>query len=148
MSATGLAVFDRTLHETNEWLQDLMYEMGWEDRKLAYKGLRAALQTLRDRMTPEEAVHLGAQLPMLLRGVYYENWKLSDTPWKVRHKEDFFERMREIVVDDTLDIDYDRLTRAVFKLLRHRIAKGEVEDITSVLPQELKELWPHNPDVS
>lgn len=146
MNTTGLAVFDHTLQQTHEWLKDLMHEMGWEDQQLAYKGLRATLQTLRDRMTPEEAVHLGAQLPMLIRGFYYEGWKLSDIPWKIGHKEDFYNRIKEIMADDTLGIDYEQLTRAVFKLLRHRISKGETEDITSILPKELAELWPHDPE--
>lgn len=146
MNTTGLAVFDHTLQQTHEWLKDLMYEMGWEDQQLTYKGLRATLQTLRDRMTPEEAVHLGAQLPMLIRGFYYEGWKLSDMPWKIRNKEDFYERIKEIMADDTLDIDYEQLTRAVFKLLRHRISKGETDDIKSILPKELAELWPHDPE--
>ncbi len=146
MNTTGLAVFDQTLQQTHEWLKDLMYEMGWEDSQLAYKGLRATLQTLRDRMTPEEAVHLGAQLPMLIRGFYYEGWKLSDIPWKIRHKDDFYNRIKEIMADDTLDIDYEQLTRAVFKLLEHRISKGETEDIKSILPKELAELWPHDPE--
>jgi uncharacterized protein (DUF2267 family) len=148
MSTKGLEVFDRTLQETYDWLQDLMSEMGWSDRHLAYNGLRAALQTLRDRMTPEEAVHFGAQLTMLIRGFYYEGWKLSDLPWKISRKEDFFERMREKVVDDNLGIDYEHLTRAVFKLVKNRISEGEVEDIELILPKELRELWPNHPDVS
>ncbi len=148
MSTTGLAVFDRTVHESHEWLQDLMYEMTWADRQLAYKGLRAILQSLRDRLTPEEAVRLGAQLPILIRGFYYEGWKISDTPWKVGGKEDFFERVRLIMADDKLNVDYEQLTRAVFKLLRHRISEGEIKDVTSMMPKELIALWPHTPEAS
>ena len=148
MSDTGLAVFDRTIQETHEWLQDLMYEMAWDDRQMAYRGLRATLQTLRDRMTPEEAVHLGAQLPMLVRGFYYEGWKLSNMPWKISRKEEFFDRVREILADDTLRIDYEDLTRAVFKLIRHRVSDGEAEDVTSILPAELAELWPYDPETA
>ncbi len=146
MSTTGLAVFDRTVHETHEWLHDLMYEMAWADRQMAYKGLRATLHSLRDRLTPEEAVHLGAQLPMLVRGIYYEGWKLSDTPWKVSRKDDFFERVRLIMADDALNIDYEQLTRAVFKLLRHRVSEDEIKDIVSMMPKELIDLWPRNPN--
>lgn len=72
MSITGLDVFDKSLNKTNEWLQDLMDELNFSQRKQAYQALRATLQTLRDRMIVEEAAHLGAQLPMLIRGFYYE----------------------------------------------------------------------------
>jgi uncharacterized protein (DUF2267 family) len=36
------------------------------------------LHALRDRLPPEIAVHLSAQLPMLVRGIYYEGWKADE----------------------------------------------------------------------
>ena len=71
MSMTGLDVFDKTIHITNEWLNDLMYEMNWTEKHKAYSAMRVCLHTLRDRLTVDEATHLGAQLPLLIRGVYY-----------------------------------------------------------------------------
>ena len=71
---TGLDVFDTTVQKTNVWLKDIMQELGWEDRHKAYMGLRTTLHALRDRLTPEEAAQFGAQLPMLIRGLYYEGW--------------------------------------------------------------------------
>lgn len=77
MSATGLEVFDTTLQRTHTWLKDLMLVLGWQDRHKAYRALRATLHALRDRLTVEETAHLGAQLPMLIRGFYYEGWDPS-----------------------------------------------------------------------
>jgi hypothetical protein len=77
MSATGLEVFDTTLHKTNIWLNDLMQIGGWQDRQVAYRALRATLHALRDRLTIDEVAQLSAQLPMLIRGFYYENWDPS-----------------------------------------------------------------------
>jgi uncharacterized protein (DUF2267 family) len=74
MSITGLEVFDTTLQKTNEWLQEIMQEFGTENRQQAYAALRATLHTLRERLPTEETAHLGAQLPMLIRGIYYEGW--------------------------------------------------------------------------
>ena len=78
MSFTGLPIFDETVQLSNLWLNDLMDELSWKDKKRAYRILRATLHALRDRLTPHEAVHLGAQLPMLIRGLYYENWHMKD----------------------------------------------------------------------
>ena len=73
MSNAVLEVFDASLQKTQVWLNDLMSELGWEEKpQKACLALRTALHSLRDRLTNEEAVHLGAQLPILIRGIYYE----------------------------------------------------------------------------
>jgi len=142
MSATGIEAFDRTLQETHNWLKDLMYEMNWDDRHRAYLALRACLQTLRDRLMPEEAAHLGAQLPMLIRGFYYEGWSPANKPVKDRHTEQFLDHIRDYFRNEP-DVDAETIARAVFKLLAHRIAKGEMEDIRLTLPSAIAEdLWP------
>jgi uncharacterized protein (DUF2267 family) len=74
MSTTDLEVFDTTVHKTNSWLHELMEELGWSDRHKAYLALRATLHALRDRLTVQGVAQLGAQLPMLIRGFYYEGW--------------------------------------------------------------------------
>ena len=77
MSTTGLDVFDRTVQETNLWLKSLMEKLVTDDRHVAYFALRATMHALRDRIGPDNAVHLGAQLPMLIRGLYYEGWRME-----------------------------------------------------------------------
>ena len=72
MSATGLEVFDRTLQVTNTWLDEMMETLP-RDRKLAWHVLAAVLRTIRDRVPINLAAHLGAQLPLLVRGTYYDN---------------------------------------------------------------------------
>jgi uncharacterized protein (DUF2267 family) len=141
MSATGLDVFDRTLHKTNIWLNDLMQELGSEDRHEAYLALRAALHALRDRLTVEEAADLGAQLPMLIRGFYYEGWDPSGKPLRERHKEQFLARIRQEFRSQD-GIDPEQVARATFVVLAKRISEGEIEDVQHVLPAEIRNLWP------
>jgi uncharacterized protein (DUF2267 family) len=71
MSTTGLDVFDTTVQKTNNWLNDLMQVLRWPDKHKVYLALRTTLHALRDRLTVEEVAHLGAQLPMLIRGFRY-----------------------------------------------------------------------------
>jgi uncharacterized protein (DUF2267 family) len=141
MSMTGLDVFDRTVQTSNEWLKDLMFELNYEDRHKAYLALKGVLHTLRDRLPVHEAVHLAAQLPMLIRGVYYDGWSPSQVPARINRPEEFFLGVKQAFMGDE-QIDAERITRAVFKMLRHRISAGEIRDITSTLPPELQVLWP------
>jgi uncharacterized protein (DUF2267 family) len=141
MGATGLDVFDTTLQKTNSWLNDLMELLGWQDRHKAYLALRATLHALRDRLSVEEVAQLGAQLPMLIRGFYYEGWDPTGKPLRERHKEEFLARIeRQFRGDDR--IDPEPVARAVFTVLAHRVSAGEIEDVKHVLPDELRDLWP------
>jgi uncharacterized protein (DUF2267 family) len=138
---TGLDVFDNTVQKTNLWLKDIMRELGWEDRHKTYEGMRVTLHTLRDRLTVEEAAHLGAQLPLLVRGVYYESWVPTGKPSKQRHIEEFLAPIRDHFPRDA-SIDAEKVARAVFRVLAEHITLGELKDVQHVLPEELNALWP------
>jgi len=140
MATTGLAVFDRTLHETNLWLSELMEELGGTGREEAYTALKATLHALRDRIGPENAVHLGAQLPILLRGVFYEGWRPAKTPTHERHLEAFLDHLSDRL-PDRLAGDSSLIARAVFNVMWRRIDSGEVAKLIELLPVELRNLW-------
>ena len=141
---TGLDVFDRTVHATNVWLKDVMEELQWDDRHRAYEALRGSLHALRNRLTVEEATDLGAQLPMLIRGLYYEGWNPSKTPIKERRKEEFLHHVRAAFSHTAVaaDIDPERVARAVFRVLAKHVSGGEIKDVKGSLPEPLQGLWP------
>lgn len=142
MSTTGLEIFDTTLQKTHLWLNDIMAELGWEDnRHWAYLALRVVLHTLRDHLTVEEAMDLGAQLPMLIRGFYYEGWTLTGKPVRERHKEEFLAHITQAFRNDER-IDPEQVIRAVFRVLSQRVTAGEISDVKNQLPTALGELWP------
>ncbi|MGD9502865.1 MAG: DUF2267 domain-containing protein, partial [Methyloceanibacter sp.] len=89
--STGLDTFDKTVQESSLWLKDVMERLNTTDRHHAYSTLRAVLHALRDRIGAESAAHLAAQLPMLLRGLFYEGWDPPGKPTKVRHERAFIE---------------------------------------------------------
>jgi len=137
----GLDVFDRTVHKTNNWLKELMEVLGWHDRHKAYLALRITLHALRDRLTVEEVAQLAAQLPMLIRGFYYEGWDPTGKPLKERSKEEFLTRIEEYFSSDD-PVDPEQVARAVFTVLSNRVTEGEIEDVKHVLPAEIEDLWP------
>src|SRR4029077_7982830 len=92
---TGLDVFDTTVQESNLWLKDVMERIGTYERHRAYSTLRAVLHALRDRIGPANASHLGAQLPMLLRGLYYEGWRMTGAASKERREIEFLEHVTQ-----------------------------------------------------
>lgn len=142
MSTAGLEVFDTTLQKTHSWLNEVMAELGWEDnRHWAYLALRTVLHTLRDHLTVEEAVHLGAQLPLLIRGFYYEGWTLTGKPVKERHKEEFLAHIKQAFRNDER-INPEQVARGVLRVLSRRVTAGEIADVKHLLPAALRELWP------
>jgi uncharacterized protein (DUF2267 family) len=140
MSLTGLAPFDHTLHTTNVWLNDLLEQTGWLDRHRAYHAFRAVLHALRDRLPVPEAAALGAQLPMLIRGFYYEGWHPGGKPVKERKLEEFLAHIgREL--GDGPTAEPQQVARAVFRVLARHVTAGEIEGIKHVLPEEIRALW-------
>ena len=140
MSGTGLDVFDTTVQKTNNWLNELMQVLSWPDKHKVYLALRATLHALRDRLTVEEAAHLGAQLPMLVRGFYYEGWDPTGKPLKERQREEFLTRIEHQFNNG--EVDSERVARAVFRVLATRVSAGEIEDVKHILPAEVRDLWP------
>lgn len=141
MSTSSIATFENTLQTTNEWLHDLNEHTGRDDPQRAYRMLRAVLMALRDRLTVEEATDLGAQLPMLIRGVYYEGWNPSHNPSRERNKEAFLNHVAENLAD-LADGNPEQATRAVFQVLAAHITDGEVEHVKANLPTDVQALWP------
>jgi uncharacterized protein (DUF2267 family) len=95
---------------------------------------------LRDRLGPENAVHLAAQLPMLLRGLYYEGWRLAASQTKERTRANFLEHVRSELPRGAA-IDPHVAARAVFGVMWAKLDLGEVGKVIDRLPPELKELW-------
>jgi uncharacterized protein (DUF2267 family) len=140
-SATTLDLFEATFQKTHTWLNHLMRVLPTDDRHAAYVALRATLHALRDRITVEEVAQLGAQLPMLIRGFYYERWDPTGKPSKALHRQQFLDRIAK-ALRDADGRDPEDVARAVFIVLVQRISDGEIEDVKHVLPADIRDLWP------
>jgi uncharacterized protein (DUF2267 family) len=140
MTAATITAFESTVHTTNLWLNEIMERMATDDHQRAYHALRAVLHALRDRLPVNHAAALGAQLPMLVRGIYYEGWTPHRTPLKERKKAAFLYHIR-MAFNHESDLDAEEVTRAVLHVLARHISKGEVESVKLTLPHEIRELW-------
>jgi len=140
MSATGLDVFDKTLQTTHIWLDQIMKELG-PDRHCAWHTLGAVLHALRDRLPVGLAVHLGAQLPLLVRGLYYDQWRPTEQSLKQRSAEAFLDHVAQ-GLKSTRPVNVKDATRAVFGLLNHYIDPHQVEKVRQALPENVRAMWP------
>ena len=140
MSATGLDVFDKTVQTTNIWLDEIMEKMG-PDRHVAWHILGAVLRALRDRIPVDEAAHLAAQLPLLIRGTYYDQWHPAAGVKKSRTEEEFVEHVAD-GLKDTRPVNAREAARTVFSVLERHITRGQVDKVIAALPSHIRGLWP------
>jgi len=139
MSATGLAVFDKTLQTTNIWLNEIMAELG-PDRQVAWKVLSTVLHKLRDRLPVEAAAHLGAQLPLLVRGAYYDQYAPARQPVECDRMEDFTAEVAEWL-SDIRPVDPEAAIAAVFATLSRHVDAGQTAKVRDILPKPLRSFW-------
>jgi uncharacterized protein (DUF2267 family) len=140
MSATGLEVFDKTVQTTNLWLEEINAVIG-PDRQLAWHVLGVVLRSLRDRLPIELAVHLGSQLPILVRGAYYDQWTSTAQPSRIRSTDEFVARIAE-GLSDVRPVAPSEAIRAVFQVISHHVDPGQVRKVQDALPESIRDLWP------
>lgn len=138
MSATGLDVFDKTVQTTNIWLNEIVTRIG-PDEQLAWKVLAVVLHRLRDRLPADLAAHLAAMLPLLVRGVYYDQYEPSKQP-SDEDFEQFVERVSAWLVD-ARPVDPKDAMEAVFATLSRHVPRGQIENVQNALPKKLRDFW-------
>jgi len=139
---TTAHVFQKTLHHTDEWLKEVCDVLEISDLHVGYVILKAVLHTLRDRMPINEAVHFSAQLPLLLRGMYFEGWIPLDTPVKVKTAAEFLDLVElQPGVQPSIPkhISADRCVNAVVAVLKKKIPE-ELEKICKLLNHNIVSL--------
>lgn len=139
MAEAGLSVFDTTVQETNTWLNEISSEMGDPRKKVAYHALRGVLFALRDRLTQEEVFDLSAQLPLLIRGIFFEGYHPAGKPAKYSIDE-FIQRVnQELQVAGP--VKTIPAIKAVLKIMEQHISAGEMEDIRDSVSADFREFW-------
>lgn len=140
MSATGLEVLDKSIQTTNIWLNDISDQVG-PDRQLAWHVLGVVLRALRDRLPVDDAAHLAAQLPLVIRGTFYEQYRPAIQPEDIRTREEFVAKVAKDL-QNVRPIDPVEAIQAVFATLQAHIPEGQTSKTRSALPEDIRNLWP------
>lgn len=139
MAEIDPSIIERSVETTHVWLKELAAELGDEDRRNAYRALRAVLHALRDRLPVDTAAKFAAQLPTLIRGIYYEEWDPSRTPLPIHDADAFLDRVaREGHMAGETEASV--AVTAVTRVLRRHVTGGEMDALLAVLPDGLKVL--------
>lgn len=141
MSASGLEVLDTAVQKTNVWLKDLMGSLETADRHQAYIALKVTLHELRDRLSIEETAQLGAQLPLIVRGLYYEGWRPGGKQDRASSWETFMKPVYLALCQDG-SWTPEEVVSSVFDVLSRHVSGGEIDDVISQLPRDIRSLWP------
>jgi uncharacterized protein (DUF2267 family) len=130
--------------QVQAWLNDLSRRQPFENQEQAYSYLRAVLHAIRDRLTPEEVAHVGSQLPMIVRGFYFEGWRPVLAPNEFATRAELYDRVRESLGStqgpETLDVE--EATGTVIDFLADHLDEGLLRHVTSQLPGNIATLFP------
>jgi uncharacterized protein (DUF2267 family) len=136
----NIKAFQKTLNEAADWINELISAHEFKDENKAFIALRATLKALRDRITPDEAVHLGSQLPAILRGYYYEGWSPHHQT-REKTQSDFIASVKSHLLGHD-DIDLEMVVPEALRIIFEKIDKGEAEQVKHNLPKEIQEMCP------
>ncbi|MFP4069644.1 MAG: DUF2267 domain-containing protein [Opitutales bacterium] len=136
---TDVPLINEAPKDAHLWIREIAAELGECPDRSAYHALRGVLFALRDRILPQEAVHLGDQLPTLIRGIYYESYTQGGKPEKIRHLDDFLEKIRHETDQTDPAPDPEASLKAVSGVLSRHIDKGQYIQVKKALPLEIQE---------
>ncbi len=140
-SNTGLDSFDHTIRETNELLNSLENKLGWKNRRQqSYDLLRSSLQALRDRLPVHQAVHLGSELPMLVRGFYYEGWDPNSVPLKYNRSQFLDHAQKKFPPVTVTAEEFEELVSKTLTTVLDSVPQEIRQQIKEMLPEEIASL--------
>ncbi|SIM66999.1 DUF2267 domain-containing protein [Micromonospora cremea] len=142
MADTMISAFESSLDKTNLILKDIEDAYGWpkDRRNQSYAALRTVLHLLRDRLPVNESVEFAQQLPILVRGIYFDGWNPSDVPIRL-NRDDFLYEVRQGFPYD-VEGGAERVTQVVLDTLRRHVTQGEWQDVKDTMPKDLARMLP------
>mgnify|MGYP003624409395 CR=1 FL=1 len=137
--------FNHFAAEANSFMKLYTKELNLKDDKdKAGRILSSILHGLREVISTEESLQLIAQFPMFLKAVYVNGWS-SHKKVRVKNMEEFIDLVRDFngvtsLHDFENDDKSENYINTTFIVLRKYISLGELEDIRTELPKDLKSM--------
>ncbi len=134
---TKAAALDHAVQAAQAWVNDVAKQFGTDDKEFAYEVLRAWLHTVRDRLTVESSAHFAAQLPDLIRGVFYAGWDPSRVPEKY-NVEGY--RMKFAKEANIAPADVAKAAAVCTAAALHHLPQPQVDKALEQFPEDLRDL--------
>jgi uncharacterized protein (DUF2267 family) len=103
--------------------------------------LGAVLRSIRDEMLVEQSAHFAAQLPLLVRGAYFDQYRPATQPASDRSQEDFIARIQHDL-DGARPVNAEHAVAAVMRTLNRHVTEGQIKKVRDSLPKGVRALWP------
>lgn len=129
--------FDTAVQKGNIWLKDIEQAGKLRSRFQAYTALRSVLHALRDCAPAAEAVKFSAQMPLMIKGVFFDGWKISPKPLRLT-REEFEEHLRRGLKEQT-GVEPATALRAVLAAIQNHISPSVLRTFQLVLPRDVHE---------
>ena len=142
--------FRKYAEDAEAFLHVLAERLGTpDDRDRAARILKNVLHLLRDQISAQESAQLVAQLPMFLKAIYVDGWRIGAKQQRIGNAEAFISEVRyppakKIYTDFTSDEQVAQAIRTVFAMLEEKVSQGEISDIVANLPADLRPLFQEN----
>jgi uncharacterized protein (DUF2267 family) len=145
MKTNRLSQFEGYAVEGKNFIALVADELRTDNLRKALRITRAVLHALRDRLQPDDAVQFGQGLPMLIKGIYFDQYDISDTPVVIRHAPEFLYFIHEKNVygkysDFANENEIMDALQGVFRVLEGKMDYGQVRQIKYLLPLEIQEM--------
>ncbi|MBB6612882.1 DUF2267 domain-containing protein [Pontibacter sp. Tf4] len=138
-------IFEDNKKDAIVLLQAVAQELRTEDMNKAGRITRAVLHAIRDRLPVTEAVHFAAQLPIIWKGIYFDQYDPEAVPVRIRNTEDWVNYIRNKNAfaanhDFQQDDEVIESFRGVFNGLQRCISDGQLQKVRESLNEEIQDL--------
>lgn len=127
--------FAPAMRTAQQWLRTVAHHLDTDDEHTAHRMLRAWLHTVRDSLGVNSTAHLGAQLPGMLRGEFFDGWVPEHTPRRA-DAPDFDNRFAHAAHIDIAEVP--ATAAAVTAALRELFSPGQLDKVLAAFPRSVR----------